>query len=32
MGTMTGLSGEFMKFDPNGQKCNFKLLAADLES
>ena len=31
MGTLTGLSGEYVTFDQNGQKCNFKLVAADLE-
>ena len=33
MGTLTGLSGEYVTFDQNGQKCrfgNFKLLAANL--
>ena len=33
MGTLTGLSGEYVPFDQNGQKCrigNFELLAANL--
>ena len=33
MGTLTGLSGEYVTFDQNGQKCrcsNFEFLAANL--
>ena len=32
MGTLTGLSGEYVTFDQNGQMCNFELVAADLEN
>ena len=32
MGTLTVLSGEYVTFDKNGQKCNFKMVAADLEN
>ena len=32
MGILTGLSGEYVKFDQKGQKCKFKLMAADLEN
>ena len=28
MGTLAGLSGEYVTFDQNGRKCNFKLVAA----
>ena len=31
-GTLTGLSGEYVTFDQNGQKCILKLMAADLEN
>ena len=30
MGTMTGLSGEYVTFDQNGQKCSFEFLVANL--
>ena len=30
MGTLTGLSGEYVTFDQYGRKCNFGLLAANL--
>ena len=32
MGTLTGLSGEYVTFDQNGQKCNFKHVAAYFEN
>ena len=32
METLTGLSGEYVTIDQNGQKCNLKLVAADLEN
>ena len=32
MGTLTELSVEYVTFDQNGQKCNFELVAADLEN
>ena len=32
MWTLTGLSGEYVTFDQNGEKSNFKLVAADLEN
>ena len=32
MWTLTGLSGEYVTFDQNGQKCNCKLVVADLEN
>ena len=31
MGTLIGLSGEYVTFDQNGQKCKLKLMAADRE-
>ena len=32
MGTLTGLLGEYVTFEQNGQKCKFKLMATDLEN
>ena len=32
MGTMTGLSGQYVTFNQNGQKCRLVLMAADLEN
>ena len=32
MWPLTGLSGEYVTFDQNGEKSNFKLVAADLEN
>ena len=30
METLTGLSGQYVTFDQNGQKCSFEFLAANL--